>query len=57
MADIPKLKYIVHFRETPDSPQWDEVFDTKAEADKKALSIFLNGGISVTVTEEVEDED
>lgn len=54
MSEPIQLKYIVHFRETPDSPQWEEEFSTKAAADKKALEVFLNGGISVTVTEEVE---
>jgi len=50
------LKHIVHYRESPDSIQWDEEFDSKSAADKRALEIFLNGGIAIVVDKEVPDE-
>jgi len=43
------MKYVCHFRESPDSPQWEEDFATKAAADKKALEIFLDGGIAIVI--------
>ncbi len=49
------IKHICHYREAADSPQWDEEFDTKAEADKKALEVFLNGGIAIVIDVEVPD--
>lgn len=49
------LKYIVHYRESPESPQWEEEFYTKAAADTFAYGIFLKGGITV-MTESEEDE-
>lgn len=49
------LKHICHYREAPDSPQWDEEFDTKAAADDKALQVFLNGGIAIVTEVEVAD--
>lgn len=52
-----RLKYIVHYRESPDCPQWDQVFYDEKEANDFALATFLNGGISVTVTEHIDDED
>lgn len=49
------IKYTLHYRESPESPQWEEDFYTKGAADAKALSIFLGGGIAVVVEGE-EDE-
>lgn len=49
------LKYIVHYREAPESPQWEKECATKEEADRFAYNIFLNGGITVVVETEAED--
>lgn len=54
---MARLKYIVHYRESPDSPQWEHETFVKAEADTFALKVFLDGGISVTVTETLDDQD
>lgn len=56
MATKPqRLKYVVHYKEAPDKVQWDETFYDKVEADKFALEIFLNGGMSLTITEYEDD--
>lgn len=56
----PKIqvpKWVVHYRETSESPQWDKEFPTKPEADAFAYQIFLDGGISVTVEDFDEADD
>lgn len=49
------LKYVVHYKESPDSPQWEETFFSKGAAEGHALRITLNGGIAVLVEELTDD--
>jgi hypothetical protein len=51
------IKYVVHYREAPESPQWEEEFYTKGAADEFALRIFLAGGITVIVEGEEESNE
>lgn len=51
------IKYIVHYRESPESPQWEEPFYTKGAADAFAYKIFLKGGITVIVEDEEDEQD
>lgn len=44
----PQL-YVVHFRESPDSPQWEQGPMPKDQADAYAYKIYLNGGMAVVV--------
>lgn len=41
--------FIVHFRESPTSPQWEEEWPTKAQADTRAFQIYTDGGIAIVV--------
>lgn len=55
MKPSPKMKFVVHYRENPSSPQWEDTFDkgtndeNKAQAEKRAYEIMLNGGIAVVI--------
>jgi predicted TIM-barrel enzyme len=49
------IQYVVHFRESPDSPQWEESYFSKAAADGHALRVNLNGGIAIIVENLVDD--
>lgn len=49
------IKYTVHFRESPDSPQWEEGYFSKQAAEGHALRITLNGGIAIIVETLVDD--
>ena len=49
------IKYVVHFRDSPDSPQWEDSYFSKAAADGHALRVNLNGGIALVV-ESLEDD-
>lgn len=57
MGNTPKqvIKYTVHFRESPDSPQWEEGYFSKQAAEGHALRITLNGGIAIIVESLVDD--
>ena len=41
--------HIVHYRESRDELQWDEEYPTKAEADRRAYEVYIQGGIAVVV--------
>lgn len=56
MKTNSQVKYVLHYKETPDGIQWDKEFPTKPEADAEAYKIFLNGGISIVV-EVIKDEE
>lgn len=49
------IKYVVHFRDSPDSPQWEDSYFSKAAADGHALRVNLNGGIAIVVETLVDD--
>lgn len=49
------LKYTVHFRESSDSPQWEESYFSRAAAEGHALRVSLNGGIAIIVESMVDD--
>lgn len=44
--------YIVHFRESPSSPQWEEEWPTKQQADVRAFQIYTDGGIAIVVEQQ-----
>lgn len=52
---VPRLRYTVYYREAPNSPQWEDSFDKgsnnakRAQAEKRAYEICLNGGLAVIV--------
>lgn len=43
--------FVVHFRESPSSPQWEEEWPTKAQADTRAFQIYADGGIAIVVSQ------
>lgn len=52
---LPKIKYTVYYRESSNSPQWEDHFEkgpndeNKAAAEKRAYEIMLEGGLAVVV--------
>lgn len=52
---LPKIKYTVYYRESSNSPQWEDHFEkgsndeNKAAAEKRAYEIMLDGGLAVVV--------